>query len=105
MLLLDNQDNPDCIKLIKYLIKHNHWSPFEMVNMCVQIDTTRSVASQILRHRSFSFESMSTTTSPVISEISSFDDLDLCENIGLVTTDYDDCIVEDMNNAMFNDFI
>ena len=57
------------------------------------------------RHRSFSFESMSTTTSPVISEISSFDDLDLCENIGLITTDYDDCIVEDMNNAMFNEFI
>ena len=57
------------------------------------------------RHRSFSFESMSTMTSPVISEISSFDDLDLCENIGLITTDYDDCIVEDMNNAMFNDFI
>ena len=54
-----NQDNPDCIKLIKYLIKHNHWSPFEMVNMCVQIDTTRSVASQILRHRSFSFQEFS----------------------------------------------
>ena len=55
----NNQDNPDCIKLIKYLIKHNHWSPFEMVNMCVQIDTTRSVASQILRHRSFSFQEFS----------------------------------------------
>ena len=58
-----------------------------------------------LRHRSFSFESMSTTTSPVISEISSFDDLDLCENLCQINTDYDDCIVEDMNNAMFNDFI
>ena len=61
-----NQDNPDCIKLIKYLIKHNHWSPFEMVNMCVQIDTTRSVASQILRHRSFSFQEFSQRYAQVI---------------------------------------
>ena len=45
--------------LIKYLIKHKHWSPFEMVNMCVQIDTTRSIAAQILRHRSFSFQEFS----------------------------------------------
>ena len=52
------QDKPPG-KLIKYLIKHKHWSPFEMVNMCVQIDTTRSVASQILRHRSFSFQEFS----------------------------------------------
>ena len=52
------QDKPPG-KLIKYLIKHKHWSPFEMVNMCVQIDTTRSVASQILRHRSFSFQEYS----------------------------------------------
>ena len=42
-----NQDNPDSTGLIKYLIKHKHWSPFEMVNMCVQIDTTRSIAAQI----------------------------------------------------------
>jgi len=46
-------------KLIKYLIDHKHWSPFEMVNMCVQIETTRSVAAQILRHRSFSFQEFS----------------------------------------------
>ena len=49
----------DFTKLIRYLIKHKHWSPFEMVNMCVQIDTTRSIASQILRHRSFSFQEFS----------------------------------------------
>lgn len=55
----DNQDNPNYERLIKYLIKHRHWSPFEMVNMCVQIDTTRSVAAQILRHRSFSFQEFS----------------------------------------------
>ena len=46
-------------RLIKYLIKHKHWSPFEMVNMCVEIETTRSVAAQILRHRSFSFQEFS----------------------------------------------
>ena len=55
----DNQDNPSYEKLIKYLIKHKHWSPFEMVSMCVQIETTRSVAAQILRHRSFSFQEFS----------------------------------------------
>lgn len=46
-------------RLIKYLIDHQHWSPFEMVNMCVEIETTRSIAAQILRHRSFSFQEFS----------------------------------------------
>jgi thymidylate synthase (FAD) len=55
----DNQDNDNYTGLIKYLIKHKHWSPFEMVNMCVEIETTRSVAAQILRHRSFSFQEFS----------------------------------------------
>jgi thymidylate synthase (FAD) len=54
-----NQSNPNSSKLLKYLIKHKHWSPFEMVNMCVEINTTRSIASQILRHRSFSFQEFS----------------------------------------------
>lgn len=54
-----NQSNKDSSKLIKYLIKHKHWSPFEMVNMCVEINTTRSISSQILRHRSFSFQEFS----------------------------------------------
>ena len=54
-----NQANPESERLIRYLIKHKHWSPFEMVNMCVQIETTRSVAAQILRHRSFSFQEFS----------------------------------------------
>jgi len=53
-----NQNEPSP-KLIKYLIKHKHWSPFEMVNMCVEINTTRSIAAQILRHRSFSFQEFS----------------------------------------------
>ena len=55
-----NQNNNDTApKLIKYLIKHKHWSPFEMVSMCIKINTTRSIAAQILRHRSFSFQEFS----------------------------------------------
>jgi len=61
----NNQDNPNYKKLIKYLIEHRHWSPFEMVNMCVEIETTRSVAAQILRHRSFSFQEFSQRYAPV----------------------------------------
>jgi thymidylate synthase (FAD) len=55
-----NQENYDTAdKLIRYCIKHGHWSVFEMVNMCVEIETTRSIAAQILRHRSFSFQEFS----------------------------------------------
>jgi thymidylate synthase (FAD) len=55
-----NQHNTETsARLIKYLIDHKHWSPFEMVNMCVSIETTRSIAAQILRHRSFSFQEFS----------------------------------------------
>ncbi len=46
-------------KLIKYLIKHAHWSPLEMVSACLEIETTRDIARQILRHRSFSFQEFS----------------------------------------------
>jgi len=46
-------------KLLKYLAKHQHWSPFEMVNACLEIDTTRDIAHQIVRHRSFSFQEFS----------------------------------------------
>ena len=46
-------------KLIRYLIKHKHWSPLEMVNACLEIETTRDIARQILRHRSFSFQEFS----------------------------------------------
>ena len=46
-------------KLIKYLVKHQHWSPLEMVSACIEITTTRDIARQILRHRSFSFQEFS----------------------------------------------
>ena len=54
-----NEDNPNVVGLLKYLIKHKHWSPFEMASMCLEIQTTRAIAPQILRHRSFSFQEFS----------------------------------------------
>lgn len=55
-----NQDNMDTApRLLRYLINNNHWSPYEMANMCVEIETTRAIAPQILRHRSFSFQEFS----------------------------------------------
>jgi thymidylate synthase (FAD) len=55
-----NQTNVETSdKLIHYLIKNKHWSPLEMVNMCLEIETTRDIARQILRHRSFSFQEFS----------------------------------------------
>lgn len=64
-----NQDNPESApKLIKYLAKNNHWSPFEMVNICMEIETTRDIARQILRHRSFSFQELSQRYAEIPSE-------------------------------------
>jgi len=55
-----NQDNYDtAAKLLKYCIKNRHWSIFEMANMCIEINTTRAISAQILRHRSFSFQEFS----------------------------------------------
>jgi thymidylate synthase (FAD) len=54
-----NQSNEKYAGLIKYLIKHKHWSPFEMINICMEIECTRDIARQILRHRSFSFQEFS----------------------------------------------
>ena len=55
-----NQDNVETAeKLVRYLIKNQHWSPLEMVSMCLEIETTRDIARQILRHRSFSFQEFS----------------------------------------------
>ena len=55
-----NQNNKETSeKLVKYLIKHKHWSPLEMVSACLEIETTRDIARQILRHRSFSFQEFS----------------------------------------------
>ena len=55
-----NQNNSETAeKLVRYLMKHQHWSPLEMVSVCLEIETTRDIARQILRHRSFSFQEFS----------------------------------------------
>ena len=61
-----NQDNPDSEKLLKYLVKHKHWSPFEMVHIVMEIETTRDIGRQILRHRSFSFQEFSQRYAEVV---------------------------------------
>lgn len=55
----NNQNNENCSKLIKYCIDHKHWSIFEMASMCLEINTSRGIAAQILRHRSFTFQEFS----------------------------------------------
>ena len=55
----NQENNRTAEKLIRYLIKHKHWSPFEMANIVLEINTTRDIARQILRHRSFSFQEFS----------------------------------------------
>jgi thymidylate synthase (FAD) len=66
-----NQLNTDTSeKLIRYLIKHQHWSPLEMVSACIEITTTRDIARQILRHRSFSFQEFSQRYADPTKELS-----------------------------------
>ena len=69
-----NQMNAESApKLLKFLIKHKHWSPFELVDMCVEIKTSRGIAAQILRHRSFSFQEFSQR----YSEVTDYEDVEL----------------------------
>lgn len=64
MARVSNPDNADNLetapRLLRYLIRYQHWSPFEMASLCVKIETERDIAAQILRHRSFSFQEFST---------------------------------------------
>ena len=55
----NNQENPNYAKLLGYCIKHNHWSVFEQSFMTLEIETTRGIAAQILRHRSFTYQEFS----------------------------------------------
>ena len=65
-----NQNNTKTSdKLLKYLAKHKHWSPFEMVSACIEINTTRDIARQILRHRSFSFQEFSQRYANPVEEL------------------------------------
>ena len=65
-----NQNNTKTSeKLLKYLAKHKHWSPFEMVGACIEINTTRDIARQLLRHRSFSFQEFSQRYANPVKEL------------------------------------
>ena len=65
-----NQNNTKTSeKLLKYLAKHKHWSPFEMVSACIEINTTRDIARQLLRHRSFSFQEFSQRYANPVKEL------------------------------------
>jgi len=66
----NQQLNQNSDKLIKYLMKHQHWSPLEMVNVCMEIETTRDIARQMLRHRSFSFQEFSQRYADPTDELS-----------------------------------
>ena len=71
-----NQDNPEVAGLLKYCIKHGHWSIFEQASMTVEIETTRGIAAQILRHRLFTFQEFSqryADTNLLADEIPMFD--------------------------------
>lgn len=62
----DNQHNPQVARLLGFCIRHGHWSIFEMANMVVEITTTRAIAAQLLRHRSFSFQEFSQRYAPAL---------------------------------------
>tara|TARA_B100000085_G_scaffold31563_1_gene26033 strand:- start:611 stop:1240 length:630 start_codon:yes stop_codon:yes gene_type:complete len=62
------KENKNGERLLKYLIKHKHWSPFEMASMCVQIETSRSISSQLLRHRSFQYQEYSQRYAAVLDK-------------------------------------
>jgi len=73
-----NQANSETSeRLIKYLIKHKHWSPLEMVSVCIEVETTRDIARQLLRHRSFSFQEFSQRYADPTAELD--DAFVLCE--------------------------
>lgn len=67
----ENQENPDVAKLLRFCAKNGHWSVFEMADMCIEVQTTRAISAQIIRHRSFHFQEFSQRYAPVqkIAEI------------------------------------
>jgi thymidylate synthase (FAD) len=64
-----NQDNPDVTRLLRFCVSHGHWSIFEMASMCIEVKTTRAIAAQLLRHRSFSFQEFSQRYATVVEDI------------------------------------
>ena len=102
-----NQDNEKYSGLLKYCIKHNHWSVFEQSSMTLEIETTRAIAAQILRHRSFTFQEFSQR----YAASTALGDIDLPElrkqdlkNRQNSTDDLDPEIVEKLNKQMITLF-
>ena len=94
----ENQMNMETSdRLIKYLIKHKHWSPFEMVDLTVEIKTSRAIAAQILRHRSFSFQEFSQR----YSAVTKIEDIQL-RAAGATNRQSS---LEPCNPRLFNDFV
>jgi len=100
----DNQKNFGTIeKLLKYLIDNKHWSPFEMVDMIVEINTTRDIARQILRHRSFSFQEFSQRYADPTKDLAVYmreARLQDTKNRQNSTDDLEPEVVEDLNNKI-----
>lgn len=96
----DNQINHETDeKLIKYLMNHDHWSPLEMVNVCLEINTTRDIGRQIIRHRSFSFQEFSqryaeVTSQPEIRECR-FQDAKNRQSSTMPDPDQDQAVIEE----------
>ena len=102
-----NQDNEKYAGLLKYCIKHNHWSVFEQSSMSVEIETNRAIAAQILRHRSFTFQEFSQR----YAASTALGDIDLPElrrqdakNRQNSTDDLDPELVEKLNKQMITLF-
>lgn len=88
-------------KLLNYLIKHKHWSPFEMVDMTVEIVTSRAIVPQILRHKSFSFQEFSQRYSPA----SSFQDIELRKESKINRQSSEDIISDEKLNNEVNEYM
>jgi len=101
----NNQDNPNIEKLIRYCAKQGHWSIFEMASMCIEINTTRAISAQILRHRSFHFQEFSQRYAKVEQdlEIPELRRQDL-KNRQNSIRDLDDKLIEEIQKEIMDHF-
>ena len=100
-----NQDNPNIDRLLKYCARNGHWSIFEMANMVIEVNTTRAISAQIIRHRSFNFQEFSQRYSSVEQdlEIPKLRRQDL-KNRQNSISDLDDCLVNELQNEINEHF-
>ena len=104
-----NQDNPNVAGLLKYCIKHGHWSVFEQAFMTVEINTTRGLAAQILRHRSFTYQEFSQryADSSMLGEVIPLPELRRQDDKNRQNSidDIDPLMVQDFNTKMQKHFV